>query len=240
MTLIDLSRNIIFIKTHKTGGTSVEAAFEKSLLGLPIRHHHTFKVTDNGFVTARPNRYFTPLHAPFVKKDLKALAKKYDWDPKSYRELIRLKNHALPAQIREAVPLEFWANAQKITICRNPLDIIFSQFFWENPRAKEKMTWQADLNFFAQNILPKAVNQAIADLNEEITVLRYESLAADCSQFLESVGAASSDLPNFKSGFKPISKEPSADVFWPETLSAISKNWHTYASKFNYKIHGQI
>lgn len=236
MTLIDLSRKIIFIKTHKTASTSVEAALEKSLLGLPFKHHHRFLVTSNGFVTARPKRYFTLLQIPFVKNDLLGLTKKYGWDFESHRKLMKLENHSLPIQIKEAVPDDFWKVAKKITICRNPVDIIFSQFFWENPRAKEAPTWKEDLNVFAQNIHPKPINQAVATMSEDITVLRYESLAEDLSNFLAVVGGAATGLPAFKSGYKPSLNVQRESILTAETIRAIRANWGSYASRFNYQI----
>jgi hypothetical protein len=236
MTLVGTTHKIIFIKTHKTAGTSVEAALEKTLLGLPGRHYQPFTASVHGFVTARPKNYDTPWHQLISQRNLKKMMKTLGWDAIYFKSILALQNHSLPDQIKASMPLEFWETATKVTICRKPLDIIISQFFWENPKAKSGADWRPQLEMFATTVHPKPINQAIANLREPVTVLRYESLTDDFEKLISSIGLQTEGLPTFKSGFKPTDLQTGQLTFKPDTLKRIRENWGAYADRFGYEI----
>lgn len=104
MTLISHRAQFIFLKTHKTAGTSVEAALEPLCLpdGTPAgAHYREMSVTTAGIIGARGRT-----------------AKGAKW-----------RNHMSALAVRREVGRRIWRRYFKFTVVRNPYDRMVSMFF---------------------------------------------------------------------------------------------------------------
>ena len=105
-------KKIIFVKTKKIGGTSFEIALSKF---------------------CGPKCIITPITS--TDEDLrKSLgyrrAQNFTKDASSANNQIDFFNHMTSAQICKNLPFHIWKNYKKITIVRNPYEVLVSKYFW--------------------------------------------------------------------------------------------------------------
>lgn len=100
-------RKIIFVKTKKVGGTSFEIALSKF---------------------CGPDCIITPI-TPVDEELRKNLgfrsSQNYIRDDR-----IQYFNHMTAKKIHKNLPIDIWNTYRKITIVRNPFDVLISKYFW--------------------------------------------------------------------------------------------------------------
>ena len=99
----------IYLKTRKTGGTSVEVYFERYALppeGYEETHYRPLTISEHGVVCRE-----RPASEDGV------------WRP-------HMEHGAVRAQVGEA----FWSEALKVCVVRNPWNTLVSAFWWATPR----------------------------------------------------------------------------------------------------------
>lgn len=101
--IVSHKHRFIFIKSAKTAGSSVELMLAK---------------------VCGPNDVITPLTAYNKRFDTDY----YEHKPQNYSGFT---NHMSAVEIRKKVGEEVWRNYLKITIVRNPWDMVVSRYFWE-------------------------------------------------------------------------------------------------------------
>jgi hypothetical protein len=114
LMLISHSKRFIYLKTRKTGGTSVEIYFERYCLdpGTPYeeRHHRAAAVSEWGVIGSRGHTDET-------------------WF-----------NHMHASRVRELLGERIWGEYFKFCVVRNPFDKVVSQFWYElSPSLRERM-----------------------------------------------------------------------------------------------------
>lgn len=154
-------KKIIFVKTKKIGGTSFEIALSKF---------------------CGPKCIITPITS--TDEDLrKSLgyrrAQNFTKDASSANNQIDFFNHMTSAQICKNLPFHIWKNYKKITIVRNPYEVLVSKYFWRREERNFKdfvMSSDAGIN----------ENELIAPIfgEDKLDVyLKYEDMYSDLRLF---------------------------------------------------------
>jgi hypothetical protein len=194
MTLISHHAEFIFLKTHKTAGTSVEAALEPLCLpsGAPAgAHYRDMSVSDAGIVGARGQS-----------------AKTAQW-----------RNHMSARAIRREIGGRIWRRYFKFTVVRNPFDRMVSMFFSRQTveRRQELATSFERARSAFQDWLPEA--SAVRNMDKLLIgltyqpdhVLFFERLEEDFAILARAWGLPA-DLPRYKAD-RRVRPEPWAAYY---------------------------
>ena len=180
MTLVSHRAQFIFLKTHKTAGTSVEAALEPLCLpdGTPAgAHYRDMAVSEAGIVGARGRR-----------------AKDALW-----------RNHMSALAIRRQVGSRIWRRYFKISVVRNPFDRMVSMFFSRlTVEEREELAVSFEAARTAFQVWLRTAN-AVRNMDKLLIglayqpdhVLFYERLEKDFASLARAWGI-SATLPRFK------------------------------------------
>lgn len=177
--LVSHSKRFIYLKTRKTGGTSVEVALEYHARpegGEASQNGETAMLeTEVGIVGARSR------------------------DASRYR----FYNHMPASAVRDALPAEVWRDYVKICNIRNPWDKVVSKFHWiermKGPRAKDVVVtsfrdWVGKTDDLGDDL-------GIYTIDGELIanrVIRYHNLQADFDVVCGELGISRVELPKMK------------------------------------------
>lgn len=206
--LVSHSKKFIFLKTIKTGGTSVEIFLEPFCRppGSAIEHHGPFRVSEAGIVGARG-----------------ASASSQQW-----------YNHMPAASVRDLLSPEIWAGYHKVSIVRNPFDRLVS-FWWmllqrTAPEAHQRAA--ADMDFARAQFsgwiarAPKLLSDRHVYCIEGRPVtdrmLRHERLNDDLTTLCADLNldADIASLGRYKSEFRQRT-EPFQTYYTPEARARV-------------------
>jgi hypothetical protein len=149
--IISHKQKIIFIKTKKVSGTSFEIALSKF---------------------CGDDCVITPIGDTTLRKKLVE------------REAINFKkpgchffNHQSAGNVRKHIDKKIWNEYKKVSMCRNPFDMVISMFFYRNRMAKnkidnKKINVMNDIKVVKQNL-------EIAPPNLIDVFLKYENIEED-------------------------------------------------------------
>jgi hypothetical protein len=196
------SRGLIFIKTKKTAGTSVEAYLEVAC--DPRRwtgewedlHVTDGEVTHDLIVTARGDG----TRRRGERSDLELNG-------------VRLVNHMTPSRVIAALGRDTWDSSLTVAGVRNPWDRMASMFFWSRRRdaSREELLTnpeqarEAFVEFLGGWQREQADDEIMsADLGVD-EFIRYEHLEADLGRVFASAGIERPgiDMPRLKAGSRP-------------------------------------
>ena len=204
---------LIFIKTKKVGGTSFEIALSKyceaDCIITPILPEDEAIRNARGFRGAQNARWWN---------------RRGFWSPKSpnYRLTGNFSNHDSAAHLRKHLgPTRFGAYL-KVSIQRNPLDFLISQYFYrfretpseQRPPFKDWVLAHRSNVFENQRIAP-STGEAACDV-----LLRYEHLRADLEKIPElpaDFGSLFESL-SAKGGIRPAESREARGFFEAEGL----------------------
>ena len=201
--LVSFSKRIVFIKTKKTASTSTEALLESAIWNGGLVEFHGWIVHRDGFVTPRPRGKMT----------LSQRGRTLCW-PKSVlvakADVGSLVNHSSPREISSALGKEQWGQSTKIANVRNPFSLMVSWFFFNSGRGRG---WGIDNTRDLKKAFASFIHTHFeqADWQEDLTdyedisfrYIRYECLKSDLEVLGSELGLRLTDLPAFKSEFRP-------------------------------------
>lgn len=189
MVVVSHAKEFIFLKTHKTGGTSFEMMLEPWCAppGHVVAEAAEEMITDYGLIGARMNR-----------KKIKP-----QW-----------RNHVAAKQVAEFLGPERWTRYYKLTSVRNPFSRAVSKFYFGFVWRKLPVPQTLDDNRaqFRDFIFSKTHNSdaAITHLDDSYIIndaIRIEHIDADLARIGQRLGLPLSReaLPHTKenSGTKP-------------------------------------
>ena len=175
---------LIFLKTVKTAGTSVEIALSR---------------------VCGPDDTITPI-SPEDEKLRISLGGR---GPQLYASPpLRAKafNHMPARRVRRAVGLEVWNSYFKFAIERNPWDLVVSLYFWRFRNVGAPMRFDEYVAGPAVEKLAET-NAKVYRIRGEIVadrICRYESLGADLAEVWAERGLPGSpELPHAKANSRP-------------------------------------
>lgn len=203
----------IFLKTRKTGGTSLEIALSKFCgpddVIAPIVPEDEAIRAKLGFRGAQ--NYDKPARERTLKDRLNYLR----W-PKSLRVYY---NHMPAPEVRAAIGDRIWNDYLKITLVRNPWDMFISFFYWEGAHRTYGEDRFAD--FVAEHAnLPAWVRSVYSIDGQPVAdyFVRHEALAEDLGELSAKLGLPE-DLGTLMAGIRAKGgtrdKRRSATEFFP-------------------------
>jgi hypothetical protein len=260
MTIISFSKNFIFVKTNKTAGTSLEIALskycnEKDVIGPIIGDDENIR-KNLGFRTAQ--NYLNKKKKLSLSK-IKALYnfflyqisfKKYinfRYKPtisNLFSQKFLIKNsilfdeHSDMSHIEKNLDKNFFKNAKKITIVRNPYTQILSYYHWQLFR--KKIEPEITLLEFIKKNAYFFFNNELAILKDKEGKINYDLIIK-----FEELEKGIHDLKklikldnNFVEIFKKIKTKNTRKIYFDLDKDSINIV-NTYANKFflmfNYK-----
>ena len=218
--LVSHTKKFIFLKTVKTGGTSVEGALERYCLppGTPTPlHARPETVSEYGIVGAR-QEYLDSYDTYY--------------------------SHMPAAELRGHLGEDVWDSYSKFTVVRHPYEKAISSFFFNHSRNntvfaehevdEARQAFQA----FVRN-KQFARDQHIYTLNGKLAIdraLRHESLVDDLCMLSAHLHLdfQPEHLPNFKSGLRP-GLATTANFITPELAAILDQAFQFEFDHFGYQ-----
>ena len=216
--LISHSKRFIYLKTRKTGGTSVEIYFERYCLNPAApyeeRHHRDPEISEWGVVGSRgyvDQTWFNHMHA---------------------------------SRVRELVGERRWGEYFKFCVVRNPFDKVVSQFWYElSPSLREKMqhvdfaTVREDFAEWTK-LLRFPTDQWIYTIDGVVVVdrfIHYEKLLEQMAEVCGHLDIAwqPEQLGAYKSEHRARS-EPYFSYHTPETMARVRMKYAWELEFFGY------
>lgn len=178
--IVSHQHRLIFLKTRKTAGTSVEIALSR---------------------ICGPDDIITPL----IDEDEELRASLGGRGPQNVASPplpVKPFNHMPARGVRRVVGREVWRSYHRVAIERNPWDLVVSQYYWRHREVEAPPTFDEWVRLpMVQRLADK--NAKIYRLNDRIAVdrmMRQESLEADLAALWSEQGLPGSpDLPRAKS-----------------------------------------
>lgn len=223
--------NFIFLKTRKTGGTSVELVL-RAVCGpediiTPVDEKGPSAVTEQNYMMRRPDwrlkhriRWTLGLRAP------------------RFSPFIPIPDHIHAADVRRHVGAEAFDRAFRFSIERNPWDRQVSNYFWQirNLPTDARPAFADWLRSDDPEL--RIDNWQIYAMNGRLavhTVLRYEHLAEDLEELARARGLNLPELPRAKGNLRPKGTRGSyRDYYSPETRDLVASWYRPEIEAFGY------
>jgi hypothetical protein len=221
--LVSHRKKFIYTKTIKTGGTSVEAYFEKYCMPegeWTFTHGRDEYISDWGIIGFRGSRE-------------EKLKKKPEW-----------YNHMPASEIKTKIGDEKWREYYKFCVIRNPYEKVLSAFFHFVVRWSGLETERNQLILVFREWVRKGnynVNDTFAFLiNNEICIdyfIMYENLFEGIKHVCDAINVEyiEADIPKLKVGFKPP-RTSLHDFYDLETAKHVEKKLHDIFKIFKYPL----
>jgi len=236
--IVSFAKNFIFLKTRKTGGTTVEIALTPSCgpgdVLSPISFEDELLRLQDGKLAARNFVGDRKLEADIAEA---VLARRED----AFYRLKRLarrqgafRNHMAAIEGRERVPRRFWDSALKFTVERHPYEKVVSRAYWDGRKARG-------------SDIAELIDRAIADLDDGRAVytidgavavdrvLRLEALEADLKAVADRLGLSlPAALPWAKGSFR-TDRRPAREILSERQKRAIFERQRETFSLLGYE-----
>lgn len=219
----------IFIKTKKTGGTSVELALSRLCGPDDILTPTTAddEPLREGF---GPRNFRVPRSAWPLSARVKVALGLARARHQSFH------SHMTARQIRAMLPAEVWRDYVKLTIERNPWDRQVSLYYWHFRNKTDKPSFD---DFIEKPWLRKYSKNwsiyAVGGKPSAEIVLRYESLEEDFAAALKRLGLSETlELPEAKSGVRPRGEADYRAHYSARTRATVGRWYAREIEAFGY------
>lgn len=227
MVLVSFRPRVVFIKTYKTAGSSVEGALQRMLISKRVLHSQGWVLGSNGFATPR----LTGVGLPFARAVIWSALSPLPWQAGA--RLPSLRNHSTPQEIQNALGTRFFKRALKVVNVRNAFDLLLSNFFYKSG-GKSGLAGFSD---FLKASKPKGVNDSLPSwVDGSWKILRFESLEADFAQLALHLGFGPGEkLPRWKTDTRPPETRDYRKCYSVADRKWVEKNWGDWMECFGYR-----
>jgi hypothetical protein len=234
--IISFDHRFIFVKTHKTAGTSVEVALTpycgpRDIL-TPLAPVGEAERVRDGTVQARNYAEDPALEQAFSRAVLQG-------DTKTAVQFLRsgriLRNHAPIRRARQLVPADFWADAFKFTIERHPYEKAVSGAYFRIATSGAPMSeFPRFLNSFVESMNDSWLYTINGNLAVD-RVIRYENLFEEFCQVLGGLGLDPPEqLPHAKAQMRR-DRRPAAEILTSLQKGMIFEQCRDVFERFGYE-----
>lgn len=233
--ILSYKSNFLFVKTRKTGGTSLEIALSEY---------------------CGPDDIITPISKPDekIRKDLGYYGRQHYKKPIkecSAKELAikfikgidakKFYNHISAAEIKDQIDNETWNKVFKFTIDRNPWDKTISRYYWKNTPANKEETLKGFEEFILSGKFAEGSDFYKYSLEEKPCLDFY----INYSRLEEDLGKISKELnfeDNLFNKMKKIKakgghrnkKIPAKELYNQELIDTVAKAYAKEIELFNF------
>lgn len=220
--------NFIFLKTRKTGGTSVELVL-RSVCGpediiTPVDERGPSSITEQNYMMRRPDwrlkhriRWTLGFRAP------------------RFSPFVPIPDHIHAAAVRRHVGAAAFDKAYRFSIERNPWDRQVSNYFWQT-RDLPADARPAFADWLRSDDPELRIDNwqiyAIDDRLVVHRVLRYEHLAEDLGDLARERGLTLPELPRAKGNLRP--RGSYREYYTPETRDLVASWYRPEIEAFGY------
>jgi hypothetical protein len=225
--LVSHTHKFIYLKTKKTGGTSVEAYLEQFCLPPDTvdlgDHNRVETISEYGIAGARHN-------GRKIKED-------------------QYWNHMSAKRLRSLLGEDVWKSYYKICVIRNPWDRMVSKFWWTMHSIRKKIARKPHMPFdevresfeWFIDMKPRwlADDLDVFTIGDEVIVddvIRYEDFDNEVARICENIGEVykPDTMPKYKSGYR-IRPNPYQDYYTnPKTLATVTEAHRVWIDHFGY------
>jgi len=226
--LVSHINKFIFLKTIKTGGTSVEIFFEEFSVFEP----KTYSVGEESTKSVETSAGIVGARGPSIHSQSK----------------ITYFNHIPAKSLKSKIGDDIWNAYFKFSIVRNPYDELVSRFwFYMGPKRRlllansEASTIHS--HFREWVMTQKNLNSPIYLIRDQLAVdylIRYESLREGVEKVCSILGLTKSisELGSFKGNFRPKDKKIGGfrDYFDLNSINHVKANFAWEIETFGYDL----
>ena len=228
--IVNHKHKFIFLKTWKTGGTSVELALRNLCGDGDIITRLT--EDDSSAAGRAPQNY---LHPRSDWPVLKRVRWRLGWRPSARRKdllAIGYFGHTAAGEIRRRLGEDIWSSYFKFTVERNPWDREVSHYYWQTRNQRSPSSF---LDFVRSG--PRLDNWSIYTIDDEIIanhVIRYENLEAGLGEALGKIGLVAPPLPHAKGNNRPQNTRGYKQYYNKETQEIIRSSYKREVDFFEW------
>lgn len=226
--IVSFERRFIFLRTMKTGSTSVELALAQ-LCGPDDILTNVSKFEAHRQGRGQQNNIVPLDTVPFWSR----LAWAFGMDAK--KAGIQLPNHAYAKTVRRLCTPEQWASFTKITIERNPWDREVSHYLYRKRNGKESGTFAEFVRRgWRRRTIPNFDIYAIGGKIVADEVMRFENLSADFDAVMQRLGIAEAPKLAHLNVSRPGEKPDYRSYYDDATRSAVARRYAREIEAFGY------
>ncbi|MGD9861582.1 MAG: hypothetical protein AB7S99_00055 [Pseudodonghicola sp.] len=213
MTLICHSKKFIFLKTRKTGGTTLEMALQGFCApGRDLPERVGYVETEQGVIGTRA---YDGVEAPVYE-------------------------HMPARKVRAHVGPEIWNSYTKVSVVRNPYEKLVSEFYWQVREARA-MSEPEQIGAFRAWLKSDVRKWTLEDrnivaINSRLVVqqvVRHERFAEDVVLLGQALDLGDLELVDFKKGIRPRKIEI-IHYYDREAVNYVRRNFAFELSAFGY------
>lgn len=225
--IVSYRHNFIFIKTSKTGGTSVEVG-----LSMVCGPDDIITPFPPELEAMRPGHEGKNYEIPRDRLDLRdRLVVLLTRSPRVYSKQIGAR------RIRRYVGKDVWNRSMRIAIVRNPWDREVSRFFFKRKKRSLPPTFEA----FVTKVTPRQpmdnyIAHSLDGRNIATRILRYETLREDFAALMRDFGVDEpGPLPQLKGEYRPEDARNYREMYTPATRDIVAKAYRQEIEEFGYE-----
>jgi hypothetical protein len=227
--IVSFERKFIFLRTMKTGSTSVELALAE-LCGPDDILTNVSKFEEHRRGRGQQNNIVPLESVPFWSR----LAWAFGLDAK--KAGIQLPNHAYARTVRRLVTPEQWAAFTKITIERNPWDREVSHYLYRKRNGKESGTFAEFVRRgWRRRTIPNFDIYAIDGKIVADEVMRFESLSDDFDAVMRRLGVENPPQLRHLNISRPGEKADYRTFYDDRTRATVARRYAREIEAFGYR-----
>ena len=235
--IVSHRHRFVFIKTHKTAGTSVEISLSRFAgaedVITPVAAADEAARKDLGLAPQNHQGAFNPLPdlwavTPFSRKR-RVL--------KRWREKRRFYNHMSALEARNRLGHRVWSDYFTFCFERNPFDKVVSDYFWVLG-AKRGAAERSFDDHVRRGRLPRDWGKYTVGGELAVDFVgRFERLGEDLQRICEHVGIDDFDgwLPRLKGAWRDPASKPYQNFIGPEARRRIEELYRHELDHFGYR-----
>lgn len=226
--IVSYERRFIFLRTMKTGSTSVELALAQ-LCGPDDILTNVSKFESHRRGRGQQNNIVPLETVPFWSR----LAWAFGMDAK--KAGLQLRNHAYARTVRRLVTDEQWRDFTKITIERNPWDREVSHYLYRKRNGKESGSFAEFVRRgWRRRTIPNFDIYAIDDKIVADEVMRFENLSEDFDAVMQRLGIENPPKLAHLNVSRPGEKPDYRTYYDEPTKAAVARRYAREIEAFGY------